>query len=95
MTDYIERETAIKEIKREWAKLPLSETTGFGILMRVLTTLPDADVKPAVHGKWIKVPRMNDQCDQCKHYFPVVDFINRPFQINFCPYCGADMREPE
>lgn len=49
MTDYIRREAAIERIKEEWAKLPLSETTWFAILMRVLTKLPAADVRPVVH----------------------------------------------
>lgn len=43
-------------------------------------------------GYWIKVAGMNERCSSCNHYFPLSYFIGRPFEINFCPNCGADMR---
>ena len=45
-------------------------------------------------GKWIESPFMfeNEKCSECGHYFPVGEFMHRPFDINFCPNCGADMR---
>lgn len=44
MAECIDRQKAIEQIKAELAKLPLTETTGFGILMRVLNSIPAADV---------------------------------------------------
>ncbi len=42
-------------------------------------------------AKWIKVRGMNEQCSNCKKYFPLSDFNERPFNINYCPNCGAKM----
>ena len=46
-------------------------------------------------GKWIRVAGMNERCSVCNQYFPLSDFTDRPFWINFCPNCGADMRGEE
>ena len=65
MSDYISREAAIERIKEEWAKLPLSETTGFAILMRVLTKLPAADVRPVVLCRDCKYAERTGMADGC------------------------------
>ena len=44
---------------------------------------------------WIKTPGMNEQCSACGAYFPLMDFEGRPFEINFCPHCGAEMESEE
>ena len=49
------------------------------------------DVQPVKHGKWKHVAGMNSKCSVCSHYFPVSEFDSRPFDINFCPECGARM----
>ena len=46
-------------------------------------------------GEWIKTPGMNEKCSVCGNYFPVSEFATRPFEINFCPQCGADMRNEQ
>ena len=43
-------------------------------------------------GKWIRVAGMNEQCSVCDKYFPLSYFAGRPFEINYCPNCGADLR---
>ena len=50
-----------------------------------------ADVRPVVRGKWRPYSPLTDtyECDKCG--YQVIDEI---FQTNFCPNCGADMREP-
>mgnify|MGYP003529198571 CR=1 FL=1 len=53
--------------------------------------LPAADVQPVKHGKWKHVAGMNSKCSVCSHYFPVTEFDSRPFDINYCPNCGAKM----
>ena len=48
------------------------------------------------HGHWKHVAGMNSKCSVCERYFPVNEFVKRPFDINYCPNCGAKMeREPE
>ena len=44
------------------------------------------------YGRWIRVAGMNERCSVCDHYFPLSYFHGRPFEINYCPHCGADMR---
>ncbi|WMI81824.1 hypothetical protein [Anaerotignum sp. MB30-C6] len=62
-----------------------------GILKAVckLRTLPSADAKEVVRGKWEKSVFAGDfhKCSKCEGVW------NRKF--DFCPYCGADMREVE
>lgn len=59
---------------------------------RVIAGVPAADVRPVVRGKWSTVyddfMKSNyDTCSCCgKEYFGANGF-------NFCPNCGADMRE--
>ena len=63
--------------------------------MDIVIDMPKADVQPVKRGKWKHVVGMNSKCSVCSHYFPVIEFDSRPFDINFCPNCGADMREKE
>ena len=55
--------------------------------------LPAADVKPVVHGKWTNKEwegfngNFSAECDQCGKRTLAY------FHCNFCPFCGADMRE--
>ena len=50
-----------------------------------------ADEQPVVHGHWEQVAGMNSKCSVCEKYFPVNEFVKRPFDINYCPNCGAKM----
>ena len=54
-------------------------------------SIESADVQPVKRGKWKHVAGMNSKCSVCSHYFPVIEFDSRPFDINFCPNCGARM----
>jgi len=54
--------------------------------------IPDGDVRPVVHSKWIPFP--NDgvwdfKCDICHRIIP---FGQTPDTMKYCPNCGADMR---
>ena len=57
-----------------------------------IDAIPAADVRPVVRGQWSRVyddfMKSNyDTCSCCgKEYFGAYGF-------NFCPNCGADMRE--
>ena len=54
-----------------------------------------ADVRPVVRGKWIKyAPHNSDMmtCSECEKYW-ILD--GDQYDFNFCPNCGADMRNSE
>ena len=68
----------------------------------------DSLKKPNIHGHWIKINSGDEDfpesivCDRCNHENSHLDFnehnepIGKVFVTsNFCPNCGADMREPE
>lgn len=66
-----------------------------------IDSIPTADVRPNIHGYWEpKYPTREEMiycqeryfCSNCKNY--IVDRIAR-LEFNFCPNCGADMREPK
>ena len=96
MSDFISREAAIKRM-HEWIpesikplwKQPIEE---FEKILKS-PSIPDADVRPVVRGHWEQVMGKYDllvRCNKC-HYIPIDDLK----MVNFCPNCGADMREVE
>lgn len=82
MDDYISRESALKAIYTSTA--PALE----------VKAIPAADVKPVVHGKWMKQPKDFDLCGV--EYF-ACDKCGFECQLtyNFCPNCGCSMRDEE
>ncbi len=52
----------------------------------------DAQLKT---GRWIYTPGMNEQCSACGQYFPLSYFKDRPFDVKYCPHCGARMEDKE
>ena len=74
----------------------------------IIDSLPSADVRPNIHGHWMKINSGDEDfpesivCDRCNHENSHLDFnehnepIGKVFVTsNFCPNCGADMREPK
>lgn len=55
----------------------------------ILINAPKVEDKPV--GKWIPHIGMNHQCSICGAYFPLSEFKNRPFHVNYCIECGAKM----
>lgn len=58
-----------------------------------LRSIPAADVRPVVRGRWIKyAPHNSDMmtCSECEKYW-ILD--GDQYDYHFCPNCGADMRE--
>ena len=58
--------------------------------------VPAADVRPVVRGRWIKHNATHVQkggmyleCSCCHEYITVLGHV-----FDYCPNCGADMREP-
>lgn len=60
---------------------------------------PEADVRPVVRGKWVRgnenrTSPIKDSyiCSVCGEK-TLSGFCGNPAKTNFCPNCGADMRE--
>lgn len=58
---------------------------GIGDVLDDVEDFPAADVRPVVRGTWVK-NGWSIRCSICGYDMP---FATR----NFCPNCGADMRE--
>ena len=54
-------------------------------IQKRVMSIPAADVRPVVHGKWISKYPLST-CSVCEKSMILCDFAN------FCPNCGADMR---
>lgn len=86
MSDYIKREDTIKAFytatgdgdKAEWC-------------VGVIQSIPTADVVGVRHGRWERVDYGNGlynyHCSSCR-YIP-----RENIRSNYCPNCGADMKE--
>ncbi len=71
---------------------------GYGDVLDDVENAPAADVRPVVRGHWITEEEaeakgnylLQDACSVCGH----CDWDNTESKyFNFCPNCGADMRE--
>lgn len=79
--DYISRETAKAEVRKKFHSL--QERCEIN---EVLNSIPAADVRPVVRGKWGK----DGDCQVCG----CQPYYERDIHtLNYCPNCGADMRE--
>lgn len=61
-----------------------------GIAMCIVAVKDQPSAQPE-SGRWIYTPGMNEQCSACGQYFPLSYFKDRPFDIKYCPHCGAYM----
>ena len=79
MAEYIEREKACSAIPDDYYGWRAKQ---------ILKKLPAADVRPVVRGKWTLSGGSYAvvQCSECNSQFLI-------WRTNFCPDCGADMRE--
>lgn len=97
MSDYINREDAIKAVKH------LSRNyTGRGkredhphidfIIDEIKYEVPSADVAPVRHGRWIEGP-MCIECSCCGELFnDEIMYMHDPFgKPRYCPCCGSRM----
>lgn len=101
MSDYIKREDAINEIR---AILPYRKYKDgkYELLCKkseaiaLIKTMPSADVVERKYGEW-EIDWWQEghkvrTCSYCKRS-QTVNLFNGKVMFNFCPYCGADMRE--
>jgi hypothetical protein len=91
MADYISREAAL-DFLIPTDDLSISSQDQWALgdrFEKFLESIPAADVRPVVHGGWKPNPRNPYwlDCTVCGYARP-----DRTV-YNFCPNCGADMRE--
>lgn len=98
MTDYIERDELVSYFKaiatEELRDGSVERVLGAGVIATMaleIKKFPAADVRPVVRGRWIVhdygAGDINYECSECKEISCC--------GANFCPDCGADMREDE
>ena len=78
MGDYIERQAVLN------AYDAVQRKNGPWRFETLIKSVPAADVRPVVRGRWEKDTPMGYKCSVCGCLMP-----GKP---NFCPNCGADMR---
>lgn len=94
MSDYIKREDAIEQARRNWL--------GEGELVasteiQLLNNLPTADVRENVRGEWIIIKDQEwsggeyVKCSNCDYGYAIGAY-HEPAEFKYCPNCGADMR---
>ena len=108
MDDLISREQAINTIVTDmvvdgWETMKSYEEgkrgknaylDGISDALAVLKDLPSAQPERKT-GHWIKTARWGKvyYCDQCRNYLDFDGVNAGRGSTNFCPNCGADMRE--
>ena len=82
MAEFIDREVAKAKIREKFKFVPARIE-----INEVLNSIPAADVRPVVRGEWEKIGKIGCifVCSACDKTFPC--------KTDFCPNCGADMRE--
>jgi hypothetical protein len=102
MKEYIEREAAIEAIKNLYPGIPLvkrnmerwhSENKAYFECESAIEKLPAADVRPVVKAEWVYTDRSRLVCSNCGN--PVAFALKEDgwHHGDYCPNCGADMRE--
>ena len=81
MAEYIERESVLQILS--------GKNAAWDAYQKV-QSLPAADVRPVVHGRWVTRPYMMGKTEYCSRCGE-----NYGRKHNFCPNCGADMREEQ
>ena len=106
MADYIEREKAFNAVLK---LIPKVDDDGYCWVIRgdaatAIDSIPAADVRPVVRGKWKRLVDFTGVeafgyketmivgygCNACGYKVDVSEG-----NYNFCPNCGADMREEQ
>lgn len=89
MREYIEREAAIKLFNFAVLDcLGMEPTIRAGDIIKALESIPAADVRPVVRGEWENAGSDVWKCSRCGY-----GIMPWNAGVNFCPNCGADMKE--
>lgn len=103
MSDYISREKAINALGEQplnWndSEVSIAERAMWEEHKTAIENIPSENVKPVVYGKWIEYPRPHYfKCSVCKYTVPYKKAYlhDSKREYNFCPHCGADMRDEQ
>lgn len=101
MSEYIKREDAIDAVRKAYVDyIPILYGRTQEIPLKVdmaLTNIPSADVVERKRGEWVsRNPYWHTAiCSNCNKVTMFEDWDGEVLDYNFCPNCGADMRERE
>lgn len=93
MAEYIDREAAVASLCCDCSATGDCRPGERCVDYERLKSIPAADVKPVVHARWIGVALGDMRCSDCGEVYGVCGGLMGDY--NFCPNCGADMREEE
>lgn len=97
MTDYISREAAIEAIFGQFCASSDETEAALNSAVEDIKRITAADVRPVRRGKWSKEIHPNVRYNQYKcsicGEFSGHDSEGWIWKPNYCPNCGADMRE--
>ena len=85
MAEYIEREAVCYQLAKQ-ATID-GQPRAIKRAAKIVADFPAADVRPVVRGHWEYISFMIVKCSNCQETFQELA------GDNFCPNCGADMRE--
>ena len=99
MADFVSRDTILEKLNKKFcAYCPLPDCDAnckLHYLLDAVKEAPAVDVRPVVKGKWDRLESWQKwQCSACG---VLMDIDGTPQEnlLNFCPNCGADMREAD
>lgn len=89
MGDYVDRKVVFDAIQDTLIDTECQEFVQ-RLVDEKLDTIPSADVRPVVHGKW-EYEEYGCYCSICHEY--ALEDEYGPHKTSYCPECGADMME--
>lgn len=96
MAEYIDREALLRELRfGAYAKYPSGAYDAITSIVRDIEKLPAADVRTVVRGRWMYdcERTMGDGWTYRQYHCTECGRQEIGGLQNFCPNCGADMRE--
>lgn len=90
--DLISRQAAIDALDKRFDSIPMNQTTEILLLRKDLRELPPAQ-PDRKRGKWIDYVNSHCECSVCHTEWSY--FQNETECFEFCPNCGADMRDDD